>query len=641
MRLYVRLLGFLRPHMRLLVLSIVCMTVFAAFSGGTVALIVPFSRIIFQGGNLDTPASVLLPPPAAPSGSSSGSPSVSAGPNTSPTPSSSPAREPGWIKTIQEEFKARVYSAVRGRDPVETLGRFCLLILLVFLLKNLFWYAQSFLIVKVEQGVIRDIRNRIYLHYLELPVEYYNEARAGTLLSRITNDVSLVRGAIANGFAQAIRQTLLSFAYLAAVLSANWKLFLLTLLVAPPSFYLIGNIGRRLRRHSTRSQEKMGDLTGALQETITGVRVIKSFNLEKLMGERFRRLNQAYTNAMVRMTRTGSLAPPVTEILGATVGVVILYIGGRDIVHGTGMDAGRFLMFLVALFALMQPIRTLSQVNIQIQEGLAAATRIFQVLDTEPSLAEKADATAMPVPIREIEFDAVCFSYVEGKPVLTDVSFAVPAGSMIAIVGPSGAGKTTLVDMLPRFYDPQSGAVRLNGTDLRDLSVSGLRGAIGLVTQETVLFDDSVEANIALGRPGAAREEIEAAARAANADAFIREMPEGYATQIGDRGLKLSGGQRQRLAIARAILKNPPILIFDEATSALDSESEALVQEALDRLIRDRTTFVIAHRLSTVRRADRILVIEGGRISDTGSHEELLARGGTYRRLHDMQFRDP
>ena len=352
---------------------------------------------------------------------------------------------------------------------------------------------------------------------------FFARRSSGQLMSRITNDVSLVRGAIANGFAQAIRQTLLVAAYLIAVLSANWKLFLLTLVVAPPSFYLIGNIGRRLRRYSTRSQEKMGDLTGALQETITGVRVIKSFNLEAVMGERFRRLNQAYTNAMVRMTRTGSLAPPVTEILGATVGVVILYIGGRDIVHGTGMDAGRFLMFLIALFALMQPIRTLSQVNIQIQEGLAAAARIFQVLDTESTLAEKPDAATMPREIREIRFEDVSFSYVDGKPVLVGVDFVAPAGSMIAIVGPSGAGKTTLVDMIPRFYDPQRGRVLVNGIDLRDLSVAGLRGAIGLVTQETVLFDDSVEANIALGRPGATRAEIEEAARAANADGFIRD----------------------------------------------------------------------------------------------------------------------
>ncbi|MDM7914689.1 MAG: ABC transporter ATP-binding protein, partial [Candidatus Eisenbacteria bacterium] len=513
-----------------------------------------------------------------------------------------------------------------------------MLILLVFLIKNLFWYAQSFLIVRVEQGVIRDIRNALYAHYLSLPVEYYNQARAGTLVSRITNDVSLVRGAIANGFAQAIRQSLLVVAYLVAVLAANWRLFLITLVVAPPAFWAIDRIARKLRRHSTRSQERMAELTGTLQETIHGVRVVKAFNLEGRMRERFRRVNQAFANAMVRMTRTGSLAPPLTEILGATVGVVILYIGGRDIGRGTGMDAGRFLMFLVALFALMQPIRTLSQVNIQIEEGLAAAVRIFAVLDTRSTIADPPAPTRFPDRIDEIRFDRVSFSYVQEVPVLRGVDFAVDSGQMIAIVGPSGAGKSTLVDMVPRFYDPQGGAVRVNGIDIRDFSLDDLRRAIGLVTQETILFDDTVGANIELGRPGATAAEIAEAARAANADRFIRELPHGYETPVGDRGVKLSGGQRQRLAIARAILRDPPILIFDEATSALDSESEALVQEALDRLVRHRTTFVIAHRLSTVLHADRILVLEAGKVIDSGTHEELLARGGLYGRLYEMQF---
>jgi len=304
------------------------------------------------------------------------------------------------------------------------------------------------------------------------------------------------------------------------------------------------------------------------------------------------------------------------------------------------MNPERFLMFLVALFALMQPIRTLSQVNIQVQEGLAAAVRIFGILDTEPTLKERPQPLPLPTPIREIRLDGVTFSYAEGTPVLSNVSFTIPAGTMIAIVGPSGAGKSTLIDMIPRFYDPQGGRVLINGIDIRDISLQELRGAIGLVTQETILFDDSIGANIALGRPGAGQAAIEAASRTANAEGFIRALPEGLATQIGDRGLKLSGGERQRLAIARAILKDPPILIFDEATSALDSESEALVQEALDRLVQDRTTFVIAHRLSTVRRADQILVMEKGRLVDAGTHEELLARGGLYRRLYEMQFRD-
>jgi subfamily B ATP-binding cassette protein MsbA len=403
---------------------------------------------------------------------------------------------------------------------------------------------------------------------------------------------------------------------------------------------VIDRIGRRLRRYSSRSQEKMADLTGSLQETITGSRVVKAFNLESHMRERFRRVNQAFASAMIRMTRTGSLAPPVTEIVGATLAAVILYIGGRDIVQGTGMDASRFLTFLVAMLAMMQPVRTLSQVNIRIQEGLAAAVRIFDVLDTKSSMRELSEPRRLPLPIQEIRFEDVCFSYVEGTPVLTNVDFRVPAGRMIAIVGPSGAGKSTLMDMIPRFYDPQSGRILINGIDIRELSLRELRSLIGIVTQETVLFDDTIEANILLGRPGASREEIEAAGHAANADVFIRALPEGYAAPIGDRGVKLSGGQRQRLAIARAILKNPPILIFDEATSSLDSESEALVQEAVERLVQDRTTFVIAHRLSTVLNADEILVMDGGRTVERGNHEELIARDGLYRRLYEMQFHD-
>jgi len=625
-KLYLRLLRYLRPHLRMLVLSIVCMAGYAAFSGATIGLVVPFSRILLYGGTPEVAAT--LPGSGAPQPA----PVDSARAATSAKPSLA-----GWAR---ERAKGMIAALVHSPDRLETLRRFCFVIVLVFLLKNIFWYAQSFLIVRVEQGVIRDLRASLYRHYLGLPIEFYNDAGAGTLISRITNDVTLVRGAIANGFAQGLRQSLLILAYTTAVILANWRLFLLTLLVAPPAFYLINRVGRRLRRYSTRSQERMADITGGLQETILGIRIIKAFNLERHMGERFRRVNEDYGSSVIRMNRTGALAPPITEMLGAGMGVIILYLGGRDIVRGAGMEGAQFLMFLIGLFALMQPIRALSQVNIQIEEGIAASERIFKILDTPPTVRDAPRARSLAPPVREIRFEDVSFEHVPGVPVLRDIRFDVQAGEMIAIVGLSGAGKSTLIDLLPRFYDPDAGRILINGEDIRVVRLESLRSMIGLVTQETVLFDDTVEANIALGKPGATHEEIVRASEAANAHRFIREMPQGYATPIGDRGMKLSGGQRQRLAIARAILRDPPILVLDEATSALDSESEALVQEAVERLLRNRTTFVIAHRLSTVQEADRILVLDRGRIEDEGTHDELLARDGLYQRLYRMQFRD-
>jgi subfamily B ATP-binding cassette protein MsbA len=624
-KIYLRLLRYARPQTGLLVLALLFMSGYAALSGLTVGLVVPFTRIIlFEGGTLDS--EYLLGASPAP-----GATSAAAAPA---------AAAPSLAERIQARARGWLGSFLDTQDRLGTLKRFCFLILLIFVLRNLFWYVQSYLVVRVEQRVIEDIRNALYGRYLSRPLRFYDETGPGALISRITNDVQLVRNAIANGFLYGIREALLAAAYLVAVVSANWRLFLITLVIAPPTLFLINRIGRRLRRYSTRSQERMADITGALQETIGGVRIIKAFNLEPVMQARYRQANRAFGTAMIRMTRTGALAPPIAEIFGGAVGVLILYIGGRDILRGTGMEGGQFLMFIVALFALMQPVRALSQVNLQIEEGIAASVRIFDIVDAPAGASEPSGAAALDEPVREIRYENVSFAYRPNLPVLSEVSFTVCAGEMIAIVGMSGAGKSTLVDLLPRFADPQGGCIRLNGRDLREYDLRSLRDRIGLVTQETILFDDTVEANIAMGRPDATREAIEAASRAANAHDFVTELPEGYATRIGSRGSRLSGGQRQRLAIARAILRDPQILIFDEATSALDSESEALVQEAIDRMVRHRTTFVIAHRLSTVLGADRILVLDEGRLVDAGTHAELLAREGVYRRLHAMQFRD-
>ena len=633
MKVYLRLLRYLRPQTGLLVLALLFMSGYAALSGLTVGLVVPFTRIIlFEGGNLDS--EYLLGESARPRTTEA------TGEALAPAAPAPAASAPSWVDRVESRARGWLSAFLDTQDRLRTLKRFCVLILLVFLLRNLFWYIQSYLVVRVEQRVIEDIRNALYGRYLTRPLRFFDATGPGPLISRITNDVQLVRNAIANGFLYGIRETLLAAAYLVAVISANWRLFLLTMVIAPPVLFLINRVGRRLRRYSTRSQERMADITGALQETIQGVRIIKAFNLEPVMAQRYRKANHAFGSAVIRMTRTGALAPPIAEIFGGAVGVLILYIGGRDILRGTGMEGGQFLMFIVALFALMQPLRALSQVNLQIEEGIAASVRIFDIVDAPAGAAEPSGTVKLDEPVREIRYENVTFAYRPNLPVLSDVSFTVRAGEMIAIVGMSGAGKSTLVDLLPRFADPQEGCIRLNGRDLREFDLHSLRDRIGLVTQDTILFDDTVEANIAMGRAGATREAIEAASRAANAHDFVSELPEGYATRVGSRGSRLSGGQRQRLAIARAILRDPQILIFDEATSALDSESEALVQEAIDRMVRHRTTFVIAHRLSTVLGADRILVLDEGRLVDAGTHAELLAREGIYARLHAMQFRD-
>lgn len=610
LRQYPRLLGFLRPHWRPLAASIVFMLLLALFSGFSIAMVVPFSKIVLTGEELPSPSI----------------PDLRAHPEQLLKPAN---------------LQAIFYGLLRGRDRLEALRRFCLTLLILFALKNLFWYLQSFLIVKAEQGVMRDLRDTLYTHYHALSLDYFRRERAGELISRLTNDITLIRGAIANGFAMALRQIFLLAAYLVAVLVASWQLFLVAAVLLPPSLFLIDRMGQTLRRHSGLAQEKMAGITSALEETIGGIRIIKAFCAERFEIARFHRRTADYRDTMIRLTRQASVAPPLTEFIGVAVAAVILWFGGQRILSGAGMDPGRFLLFLVGMFALMQPIKVLSQVNLNIQQGLAAASRMFEILDEKPSVVDSPGAVEAVAPREAIEMRDVSFAYDPGRPVLSGVSLRARVGQIVALVGPSGGGKSTLVDLLARFYDPTSGAVLWDGVDLRRYRLESFRRHLGFVSQETILFNETVAFNIAYGRPSATSKEIAAAARAANAEEFVAALPRGYETLIGDRGLRLSGGQRQRLAIARALLSNPPVLILDEATSALDTESEVLVQEALDRLMTGRTTIVIAHRLSTVRHADRIYVVDGGRIVEEGRHDELIGRDGLYRKLHQMQFREP
>ncbi len=610
---YFRLLAHLKPHLRYLIPAMIFMVLFAAMSGFSITMIVPFTKIVFsQPGEVSQ---------------------LSFQQSENPD-----QKEENLVVLLPKALKKKFTQAIVGKTHLETLGRFCILVFLIFLVKNLFWYAQSFLIVRVEQGVIMDLRNKIYQHFHLLPLEYFHGQRTGVLISRITNDITLVKGAVANGFAQALRQSFLLLVYLFLVFWASWKLAFIALSLFPFALLIIGKFGQKVKKSSVVTQEKMGAMTSVLQETISGIRVVKAFVMEKFEIKKFMQATKDYFKTMVKLTRIGSLAPPLTEVLGVFAAVLLLWFAGREILSGQ-LDPSRFFLFLFAMLSLMQPLRTISHLNVDIQQGLAAAKRIFEVLDTQSKIKSYPDAVKKQSLQKNVTFKDVCFSYDGNKEVLSDISFEVKAGEAVALVGPSGAGKSTLMDLLPRFYDPTRGQIKIDGIDLRRINLGSLRNLMGIVTQETILFNDTVWNNIAYGQKDASEDRVHDAARAANAHDFIMAMPQGYHTMIGDRGVKLSGGEKQRLAIARALFKNPPILIFDEATSSLDSESEALVQEAIDRLMEGRTVFVIAHRLSTIQNVDKIVVLDHGKIVQIGDHESLMKQGGLYKRLYQMQFK--
>jgi subfamily B ATP-binding cassette protein MsbA len=579
---------------------------FAAMSGASITMVVPFTKIIFEQ-DIDTEKL---------------------------------QSEPIEYKKLLKFDKDTFLQVIGGDTQLERLGRFCIGLLLVFLVKNIFFYCWSFLIVRVEQGVVRDIRDALFEHYHKLPLEYFHGQRAGELISRITNDITLVRGAVANGLSDLLKNLFLAIAFLYLVLAAAWKLALIGMLVMPPSIYIISLLGRKIKFRSKVSQQKLASITAILQEAISGIRVVKAFAMEKFETSRFKRNTGDYFRTMVRMTRVGSLGIPMTEMLGVAAGVFVLWFSGRQILAGNGLTPDRFFLFLVALFSLMQPIKVLSRVNIDIQQGLAAAVRIFAVLDTEPKIKESPNPVAIESFDDKIVFDNVRFSYNDSGFNLGEISFELEKSQVLALVGPSGGGKSTIVDLIPRFYDPTSGVITIDGINLKDIETASMRKLLGIVTQEIILFNDTIYNNIAYGRSDIGVENVERALEAACALDFVQEFPEGLDTIIGDRGVKLSGERRQRLAIARALLKDPPILIFDEATSALDSESEQLITKAISNLLTGRTVILIAHRLSTIRRADIIHVIDKGKIVQTGKHNDLLNEGGLYKKLYDLQFRD-
>lgn len=514
------------------------------------------------------------------------------------------------------------------------------LVLGIYLGKGALEFCSIYMMSGAGQGVVRDIRQHLYGHMQSLSLSFYIRHPAGVLMSRVTNDVALMQSTLTDATTGMVKDVFTVICLVGVVFYRDWKMAIVALVVFPLAFLPIVRVGRKLRRTSTRTQEVMGSLSSHLQETISGAKLVKSFGAEGYEIERFTVRNRELYRLSMKVARVQAITAPLSDVFGGLGAAAVVYYGGYNVVNGI-TTPGNFFSFITALFMLYAPLKSLSRVNNVIQQGIAAGIRVFEVIDTLPEVRERDGAVPLPPVRKEIVFDGVNFRYSpDGDPVLQGIDLRVPAGTMVAIVGSSGAGKTTLVDLLPRFYDPQSGAIRFDGVDIRDVTLASLRSRIAIVGQHTVLFNDTVRNNIAYGMPGAPMERVVEAARRANAHAFIERLERGYDTGVGEQGLSLSGGERQRLAIARALLKDAPVLILDEATSALDTESERVVQEALDTLMKGRTTFVIAHRLSTVRNADVIVVIEGGRIVEKGRHEELLSRQSRYRDFYLKQFEE-
>ena len=515
-----------------------------------------------------------------------------------------------------------------------------LAVIAVFAVKGAAGYGQNVIMNTVGQRIISNMQRRLYAHLMRADLAFFHDTATGTLISRFTNDVNLMRAAVSTALAGLARQPLTIVFLVAVMFYQDWRLALAAFFVFPVAILPVVRLGRRMRRVSTDAQAQMARLTAHLDETFQGMRHVKAYGMEDHETGRAEETIEGLYRLICKALRVRAASAPIMETLGGLAIAVVIYYGGSRVIAGE-TTTGAFFSFVTALLLAYEPMKKLANLNTNLQEGLAAAQRLYAILDVDPAIRERPDAKPIEIAGGEVVFDDVHFSYAaKDVPALNGVSLTIPAGRRAALVGPSGAGKSTILNLIPRFYDASAGGIRIDGQDLRDVTLSSLRGALALVSQEVSLFNDTARANIAYGRPDAREDEIRAAARAAAADGFIRALPEGYDTLVGEHGVRLSGGQRQRIAIARAMLKDAPILLLDEATSSLDTESERAVQEALDRLMKGRSVLVIAHRLSTVIDADVIYVIAEGRVVETGSHAELLAKNGVYARLYDMQFAD-